>query len=106
MYLIRDGRRDEFHALARDETIPMARRYGHIVVGFGPSLHDEDSYYLIRAFGDEEERRHSLASLYESEAWLRDYDQRVMGLIESYQTAVFTAPSDAVDALVAAARSS
>lgn len=84
----------------------MAHRHGHIVVGFSPSIHDEDSYYLIRAFVDEEERRRSLASLYESEEWLRDYDQRVMGLIESYQIAVFTAPSQAVDALVAAARSS
>jgi hypothetical protein len=106
VYRIRDGRRDEFHALARDETIPMARRHGHVVVGFGPSIHDQDSYYLIRAFVDEEERRHSLSSLYESEEWLSDYDQRVMGLIDSYQTAVFTAPSDAVDALMAAARSS
>jgi hypothetical protein len=84
----------------------MARRHGHVVVGFGPSIHDQDSYYLIRAFVDEEERRHSLSSLYESEEWLSDYDQRVMGLIDSYQTAVFTAPSDAVDALMAAARSS
>ncbi len=80
----------------------MARRHGHNVVGFGPSLHDEDSYYLIRAFVDEEERRRSLASLYESEEWLQNYDERVMGLIDSYQTAVITAPSEAVDRLIGA----
>lgn len=50
LYQLRAGRRDEFHLLVRDETVPLARRYGHVVVDFGPSSHDDETYYLIRAF--------------------------------------------------------
>lgn len=90
VYRIRAGKRDEFHALARDETIPMARRFGQEVVDFGPSTHDADSYYLIRAFPSIDERTEALARFYESEEWRTKYDARVMRLIESYQTAVLS----------------
>jgi hypothetical protein len=105
LYRIRPGRRDEFHTLVRDETIPLARRHGHLVVDFGPSWHDEETYYLIRAFPDDQARRLALDDLYGSEEWLLDYDRRVMAFIESYQTAVIPTTSDVVDALVAAAES-
>lgn len=99
LYRIKPGRRGEFHALARDETLPLARSHGHQVVVYGPSTHDEDAYYLIRAFSDDEQRHAALADLYESEEWLRDYDERVMSLIESYQTAVFPTSAEAVEVL-------
>jgi hypothetical protein len=90
IYKIRAGKRDEFHALVRDETIPMARRCGQNVVDFGPSAHDEDSYYLIRAFASLDERAETLARFYESVEWRSPYDARVMAFIESYQTAVIS----------------
>jgi len=106
LYRIRPGMRDEFHDMVRDETIPLARRHGHLVVDFGPSAHDDETYYLIRAFPDDETRRRALDDLYGSEEWLRDYDNRVMEYIVSYQTAVIPSTSEVVDELVAAARSS
>jgi len=104
LYQIKSGKRQEFDALVREETIPLARRYGHAVVDFGPSIHDEDSYYLIRAFTTDEERRRALEGLYGSEEWLRDYDQRVMSFIESYQTVVFPTSPEAVRLLIEASR--
>lgn len=92
IYKIHAGKRDEFHALVRDETIPMARRYGQNIVDFGPSEHDEDSYYLIRAFSSPEERAEALARFYEGDEWRNKYDARAMAAIESYQTAVISAP--------------
>ena len=92
--------------LVREETIPLARRYGHVVVAFGPSTHDEDSYYLIRSFTTDEERRRAVDGLHGSEEWLRDYDQRVMSFIESYQTAVFATSAEAVRQLIEASRES
>lgn len=105
LYRIRAGLRDQFHELVRDETIPLARRHGHVVVDFGAASHDEETYYLIRAFPDHEARRLALNDLYGSEEWLRDYDQRVMDFIDSYQTAVVPTSADAVDALEAAGQS-
>lgn len=97
-------RGDQMTDLARDETIPLARRHGHLVVDFGPSSHDEDTYYLIRAFTTDEDRRHALEDLYRSEEWLRDHDARVMAFIESYQTAVFPTSTESVDLLIEASR--
>jgi hypothetical protein len=100
IYKIHAGKRDEFHALVRDETIPMASRYGQSVVDFGPSEHDDDSYYLIRAFPSLEVRTEALARFYESDEWRSKYDARVMAFIESYQTAVISSP-DAVGHILA-----
>jgi hypothetical protein len=104
LYRIRSGRRQEFHTLVHDQTIPLARSHGHLVVDFGPSAHDEDTYYLIRAFPGDEARRAALDDLYGSEEWLRNYDERVMGFIESYQTAVFPTSPEAVDRLLEASQ--
>ena len=98
IYKLHPGTRDEFDALVRDETIPMAKRYGHTVVDFGPSTHDDDTYYLIRAFTSAEDREHVIAALYGSEEWLRDYDPQVMGFIDSYQTAVI--PVSAIESWI------
>jgi hypothetical protein len=104
LYKLHAGKRDEFDALVRHETIPMARRYGQRIVDFGPSAHDADTYYLIRAFTSAEDRARTLASFYGSEEWRRKYDDRVMALIDSYQTAVFATSPDAVRHLSEARR--
>lgn len=104
LYQLRAGRRDEFHLLVRDETVPLARRYGHVVVDFGPSSHDDETYYLIRAFPSDQNRRQALEDLYGSEEWLRQYGERVMAFIESHQTAVIQTSSEAVDRLIEASR--
>jgi ketosteroid isomerase-like protein len=96
IYRIHAGRRAEFDVLVRHETVPMARRYGQQVLAFGPSAHDDDSYFLIRAFGSPEERTEMLARFYDSEEWRTTYDARVMALIESYQTAVIAATPETV----------
>ena len=102
IYRLHAGKRNDFDSLVRNQTIPLARRFGHQVVDFGPSAHDDDNYYLIRVFDSSADRVQSLASLYESEEWLRDYEDKVMALIDSYQTAVFPTSPEAVHYLRAA----
>ena len=48
-YNLKPGTRAEFHRVASAE-IPMLKRWGVDVVTFGPSPHDSDIYYLIRAY--------------------------------------------------------
>lgn len=104
IYKVHAGKRAEFDALARNETIPMARRYGQWIVAFGPSAHDDDTYYLMRAFSSAEDTKESLARFYDSDEWRRKYDDRVMAFIDSYQTAVFPTSSEAVQELTEASR--
>ncbi len=105
IYKLHPGRRDDFHVLVRDETVPLAVRDGQQVVAFGPSAHDDDSYYLMRAFTSAEHRARTLADFYGSEEWRTKYDARVMAFIESYQVAVIPASAEAIDQLGAASRS-
>jgi len=43
-YNLRQATRDEFHRLVVEQSVPMLQRCHVDVVGFGPSLHEQDSY--------------------------------------------------------------
>jgi hypothetical protein len=49
-YKLVAGGRETFDRILREHTLPMLRRHEIDVVGFGPSLADDDHYYLARAF--------------------------------------------------------
>jgi hypothetical protein len=49
-YNLKPGTRDRFHELFLKEALPMLKRWKVDVIAHGPSLHDEDSYFLIRGF--------------------------------------------------------
>ncbi|CAN5472247.1 hypothetical protein BH09CHL1_BH09CHL1_29090 [soil metagenome] len=98
-YRIKPGMRDAFHHLVADESIPLVRAHGMRVVQFGPSLHDADSYVLMRAFTSLEQRTEQEDSFYGSDLWLEKYDARVMAMIDSYLTTVIEVSEDAVQAL-------
>src|SRR5688500_3249496 len=56
-YNLKPGTRERFHALFLREALPMLRRWKVNVIGYGPSLHDADSYFLIRGFPGVAERQ-------------------------------------------------
>jgi len=58
-YNLKPGTRDRFHELFEREARPMLRRRNVDVVAYGPSLHDRDSYYLMRSFPSVEDRQKS-----------------------------------------------
>src|SRR5687767_7216167 len=56
-YTLKPGSRDEFHKLFLERALPMLKRWNVEVVAYGPSLHDSDSYFLMRAYNSLEERQ-------------------------------------------------
>src|SRR5262245_58236192 len=70
VYTLKPGIRDAFHSRFLTESLPLLRTSGVEVVAFGPSLHDADSYYLMRAFPSVEARDQAEAAFYGSRAWL------------------------------------
>lgn len=99
LFTVRPGTRDEFHRISRDGTIPLMRRLGITVVAHGPSLNNENGYFLMRAFPSEAERVELSQSLYRTAEWEEKYDAPVSGMIEDYDTTVLRAASDAIKAL-------
>lgn len=68
-YTLKMGTGAAFHRLVVEQSLPMLQRWGVDVVAFGPSLDDEDLYYLIRRHPSLEERRRSQDAFYGSDEW-------------------------------------
>ena len=100
LFTLRPGTRPEFDRISRDGTIPMMRRYGIHVVDFGPMLNDEDGYFLLRAFGSEEERVEKSQAIYATTEWEENYDAPVTAMIADYRTAVIPATQSLAPTLV------
>jgi hypothetical protein len=87
-YDLKSGTRGEFHRLASEVAVPMLRRWKIDVIAYGPSRHDNNSYYLIRGFSSLADRQQAENAFYGSEEWRKGPRDSVLALIESYTTVV------------------
>lgn len=87
-YNLVPGTRPRFHRLVVEQALPLLESHGVDVVAFGPSPHDADSYFLIRAFDDLQARERSEAAFYGSDEWRQGPREQILGLIDSYATIV------------------
>lgn len=83
-YNLKPGTRDEFHRLFLEEAFPMLKRWNVDVVSYGPSLHDENSYYLMRRFDSIAHRDESENSFYGSDEWRQGPREAIIACIENY----------------------
>lgn len=88
VYTLKRGVRDAFHRRFIEESLPLLRRADVDVVAFGPSLHDADSYYLMRGFPSLDARERSEATFYDSTPWREGPREAVLAAIDTYTTAV------------------
>lgn len=98
-YNLKPGRRDEFHRLVVEESLPLVRNRGVDVVDFGPSPHDENSYYLIRAYASLADRVASHEAFYGSPEWRRGPRAAILALIESDTSIVLELDASTIDLL-------
>ena len=54
----------------------------------GPSIHDENSYYVIRSFKSLEDRQKTEDAFYSSDDWQKGPRTAMLALIENYVTVV------------------
>jgi ketosteroid isomerase-like protein len=87
-YNLKPGTRDRFHQLFLKEALPMLKRWKVDVIAYGPSLHDKDSYFLMRGFDGVEVRQKSEDAFYGSDEWIKGPRERVLADIDSYTTIV------------------
>ena len=98
-YNLKPGTRATFHDLFIKESLPILDRWQVDVVAYGPSLHDRDSYYLMRAYASLEDRQQSQDAFYGSPEWRRGPRESIVSLIESYTSIVIEMDSTVVDSL-------
>lgn len=98
-YRLQPGSRAEFHRLVAEHSVPLLRAWGTDVVRFGPSLHEPDAYYLMRAFDSVDHLEQSQAAFYATPGWRRGPREAVVARILSDANTVLELPEAAIDAL-------
>jgi hypothetical protein len=83
-YNVKPGTRDEFQRLFLESALPLLQRWHVDAVAYGPSLHDENSFYLIRCFDSLAHRAQSEESFYGSDEWRQGPREAVLACIENY----------------------
>jgi ketosteroid isomerase-like protein len=87
-YNLKSGTREKFHQRFVDEVLPLLKRWKVDVVAYGPSLHDRDSYFLMRAYASLEDLERSEEAFYGSGEWRNGPRSTVLAAIDSHTTAV------------------
>ena len=98
-YKLKPGSGATFHQLVSTKSVALHEAWGMDVVAFGQSVHDPDSYYLIRAYDDLEHLRSSQAAFYATDAWRQGPREAIVALIESDSNAVLWLTDEAVEML-------
>jgi hypothetical protein len=98
-YNLKPGSRLEFDRLMVELSLPMLRRWEVDVVACGPSLHDEDSYVLIRSYESLDERQQSQDKFYGSTEWREGPREAILALIQNYTSVVLELDEPAISGL-------
>ena len=98
-YTLKPGTRKEFHRLFLEEAFPMLQRWKVDVVAYGPSLHDQDSYFLMRRYDSLAQREESENAFYGSDEWRQGPREAIIALIEKYTEIVLELDESTVEGL-------
>lgn len=98
-YRLKPGCRQAFHAMVRDVSIPMVKRWGADVVCFGPCLHEDTSYVLVRAYPSLAALRSDQDAFYGSDEWRNGPREAILSQIEQMLSVVLEADSKTIDAM-------
>jgi hypothetical protein len=90
-YTLKPGSGAAFHDTFVEDALPMLQRWGVDVVAFGPSLDDDDAYYLMRAYRSVDERQQSQDAFYGSDEWRNGPREAIVSKIETLISVVVPA---------------
>jgi NIPSNAP len=81
---LKPGKRDMFHRLYIEKALPLLKRWNFDVVKYGPSLHDENTYYVMRRFDSLAQREEMEDTYYTSDDWQKGPREAILALMENY----------------------
>lgn len=97
-YRLKPGTAERFVAAVR-LALPLVRASGMDVVAFGRSDHEEESFFLIRAFDSREQLVAQQDAFYGSAAWREGPRQALVDCLDTYLNTLLWLPDESVDAL-------
>lgn len=99
LYTLKKDSRTEFHRIMHEVSIPLHRAAGIDVVAYGQSIHDSDSYHLIRAYDSLVHLAESQESFYQSNGWRNGPREEIISRIEVSVKSVIHLTDEAIDGL-------
>ncbi len=96
---LKPGTREAFQQLYIQKSLPLLKRWRQDVVAYGPSLHDEHTYYVIRRFDSLSQREQSEDAFYGSDDWRKGPREAILALIETYTDIVLELDEQTVEGL-------
>ncbi len=85
---LKPGTGKEFLRAYESLSLPLLKKWRFNVVSYGQSLHDENSFYVVRAFTSLEDRQSSEDAFYGSDDWRKGPRETILGMVESMATVV------------------
>ncbi|WP_253379948.1 NIPSNAP family protein [unidentified bacterial endosymbiont] len=98
-YTLNPGTGREFHNIMKQQSIPLHIASGIDIVAFGNSEHDEDSYYLIRAYDNSGHLKKSQEEFYSSDGWKNGPRTAIIERIKVSVKSVMTLGANTVNGL-------
>ncbi|WPG36545.1 NIPSNAP family protein [Variovorax sp. EBFNA2] len=99
IYRLKPGTLDDFHRTMHERSVPMLRSKGMDVVSYGKSDHEEESYYLVRAYASREALEAEQAAFYGSTEWREGPRSALVDRIETYLNTLLWLSPEGVDSL-------
>ncbi len=98
-YVLKPGSGARFHDLVSRQSVPLLKEWGMEVVAYGQSLHDPDTYFLIRAYNNLDHLHTSQADFYATQAWRLGPREAIIALIESDSNTTLWLSPEAIEAI-------
>lgn len=90
-YKIEVGKRAEFLNLLETKAIPAHQKIGMKILGPFLSLEDDNTFFWMRAFADQQSRERMRNEFYDGKLWKEELEQKLMPMIEKYDVVVVEA---------------
>jgi hypothetical protein len=81
-YTCKPGQRDNWVKYMEDVVIPFQASKGMVILGSWRGEEDETSYYWMRRFESEEERKAQYDAVYQSDTWKNEMGPKVPDMVE------------------------
>jgi hypothetical protein len=98
-YRLKPGTREAFHEAMNSRAVPMIRASGMDVVAYGPSDHEEQTYFLARAYADRAALQNEQGAFYASKEWITGPRASLVAHIDTYLNTLVWLSDDAVQSL-------
>ncbi len=95
-YRLKPGTIDAFHNAVHTKAVPMLKSKGMDVVAYGRSNHEEETYFLIRAYASREALDKEQAAFYGSDDWRLGPRGELVDRIQTYMNTLLWLPDSAV----------